>query len=175
MYEWGKVKKVPGNKIAITIYSWTVCIVEWNQKMSYQNSWGFPWFPLILVEKVDDFGIRFGLSIRYGGRTSSTFTTYLLVATNQDVLLTEACYCLRLYGRLFLVNCYLLHVLLNYAQPASNVGGLVIHWTTVELAWQYIAVTRNNLCIIPISLWTTSWSKSHLLVLFLSNIEVRQW
>ena len=24
MYEWGKVKKVPGNKIAITIYSWTV-------------------------------------------------------------------------------------------------------------------------------------------------------
>ena len=29
--------------------------------------------------------------------------------------------------RLFLVNCYLLHVLLNYAQPASNVGGLVIH------------------------------------------------
>ena len=31
--------------------------------------------------------------------------------------------------RLFLVNCYLLHVLLNYAQPASNVGGLVIHLT----------------------------------------------
>ena len=25
MHEWGKVKKVPGNKIAITIYSWTVC------------------------------------------------------------------------------------------------------------------------------------------------------
>ena len=30
---------------------------------------------------------------------------------------------------LFLVNCYLLHVLFNYAQPASYVGGLVIHWT----------------------------------------------
>ena len=29
--------------------------------------------------------------------------------------------------RLFLVNCYLLHVVLNYAQPTSNVGGLVIH------------------------------------------------
>ena len=29
--------------------------------------------------------------------------------------------------RLFLGNCYLLHVLLNYAQPASNVGDLVIH------------------------------------------------
>ena len=25
MYEWGEVKTVPGNKIAITIYSWTVC------------------------------------------------------------------------------------------------------------------------------------------------------
>ena len=25
MYEWGEVKKVPGNKIAITIFSWTVC------------------------------------------------------------------------------------------------------------------------------------------------------
>ena len=54
--------------------------------------------------------------------------------------------------RLFLVNCYLLHVILNYAQPASNVGGLVIHWTTVDLASQYIGVTRNNLCIISISL-----------------------
>ena len=29
--------------------------------------------------------------------------------------------------RLFLVNSYLLHVLLKYAQPASNVGGVVIH------------------------------------------------
>ena len=25
MYEWKKVKTVQGNKIAITIYSWTVC------------------------------------------------------------------------------------------------------------------------------------------------------
>ena len=27
MYEWGKVKKVLGNKTGITSYSWTVCIV----------------------------------------------------------------------------------------------------------------------------------------------------
>ena len=47
-----------------------------------------------------------------------------------------------------IVNCYLLHVLLNYAQPAHNVGGLVIHWTAGELAWQYIAMTRNILCIV---------------------------
>ena len=54
--------------------------------------------------------------------------------------------------RLFLVNCSLLHVLLNYAKPASNVGGLVIHSTAGELAGQYIAMTKNNLCIISISL-----------------------
>ena len=53
--------------------------------------------------------------------------------------------------RLFLVNCSLLHVLLNYAKPASNVGGLVIHSTAGELAGQYIAMTRNNLCIISIA------------------------
>ena len=29
--------------------------------------------------------------------------------------------------RLFLVNCYSLHVLFNNAQPASNMGGLLIH------------------------------------------------
>ena len=45
---------------------------------------------------------------------------------------------------------YLLHVLLNYAQPASNVGGLVIHWT--DLNWLDIAITRNNLFIISIAL-----------------------
>jgi hypothetical protein len=39
-----------------------------------------------------------------------------------------------------IVNCYLVHVLLNYAQPAHNVGGLVIHWTAGELTWQYIAI-----------------------------------
>ena len=49
--------------------------------------------------------------------------------------------------RLFLVNCYLLHVPRLPSQPASNVGGWVI-----ELAWQYIAMTRNNLSIIWISL-----------------------
>ena len=35
---------------------------------------------------------------------------------------------------LFLVNCYLLHVLLSYAQPASSMGGLVIHRSAGELA-----------------------------------------
>ena len=55
--------------------------------------------------------------------------------------------------RLFLVNYYyLLHVLFSYAQSASSVGGLVIHCSAGELAWQYIVVTRNNLCIISISL-----------------------
>ena len=54
--------------------------------------------------------------------------------------------------RLFLVNCYLLHVLLSYAQPASSVEGLVIHRSAGEIAWQYIVMTRNNLCIISISL-----------------------
>ena len=33
----------------------------------------------------------------------------------------------QIVNRLFLVTYYLLHVLLNYVQPASNVGGLVIH------------------------------------------------
>ena len=35
----------------------------------------------------------------------------------------------------FLVNCYLLHVPRLPSQPASNVGGLVIHWTAVEFNW----------------------------------------
>ena len=30
---------------------------------------------------------------------------------------------------MFLVNCYLLHIPRLRSQPASNVGGLVIHWT----------------------------------------------
>ena len=42
-----------------------------------------------------------------------------------------------------LVNWYLLHVPKLPSQPASNVGGLVIHWT---------GLTKNNLCIISISL-----------------------
>ena len=50
--------------------------------------------------------------------------------------------------RLFLVNCYLLHVPRLPSQPASNAGGWVIDFTWLELAWQYIAMTRNNLSII---------------------------
>ena len=45
-------------------------------------------------------------------------------------------------------------VLLNYAQPASNVGGLVIK-IELQVNWldsTYIAIIRNNLCIISISL-----------------------
>ena len=54
--------------------------------------------------------------------------------------------------RLFLVNCYLLHVPRLPSQPASNVRGWVIEKNWLELAWQYIAMTRNNLSIIWISL-----------------------
>jgi hypothetical protein len=48
--------------------------------------------------------------------------------------------------RLFLVNCYLLHVPRLPSQLASNVGGWVINLNWLELAWQYtklgkIAVT----------------------------------
>jgi hypothetical protein len=54
--------------------------------------------------------------------------------------------------RLFLVNCYLLHVSRLSSQPASNAGGWVSDFIWLELAWQYIAMTRNNLSIIWISL-----------------------
>ena len=37
-------------------------------------------------------------------------------------------------NRLFLVNCYQLHILLNYVLLASKVGGLVIHLNCVGLA-----------------------------------------
>ena len=54
--------------------------------------------------------------------------------------------------RLFLVNCYLLHVPRLPSQPAST-GGRLSDWLNwLELAWQYIAITRNNLSIIWISL-----------------------
>ena len=57
--------------------------------------------------------------------------------------------------RLFLVNCYLLHVARLPSQPAStekDLRGWVIEKNWLELAWQYIAVTRNNLYIIWIAL-----------------------
>ena len=50
------------------------------------------------------------------------------------------------------MNCYLLHVSRLPSQPASNLGVWVIDWNWLELAWHYIAMTRNNLCIISISL-----------------------
>ena len=54
--------------------------------------------------------------------------------------------------RLFLVNCYLLHVPRLPFQLASSSRGWVIDFIWLELPWQYIAMTRNNLSIILISL-----------------------
>ena len=50
------------------------------------------------------------------------------------------------------VNCYLLHVPRLPSQPASSRRGWVIDFILLELPWQYIAMTRNNLSIILISL-----------------------
>ena len=55
----------------------------------------------------------------------------MILHTNDNVYPTEADAEIlgkevQIVYRLFLVNCYQLHVLLNYAKPASNVGGLVI-------------------------------------------------
>ena len=58
--------------------------------------------------------------------------------------------------RLFLVNCYLLHVPRLPSQVASSGRGWVIDFIWLELAWQYIVMTRNNLSIIWISL-PSSW------------------
>ena len=54
--------------------------------------------------------------------------------------------------RFFLVNWYLLHVSRLLFQPASSGRGWVIDFLWFELLWQYIAMTRNNLSIILISL-----------------------
>ena len=47
--------------------------------------------------------------------------------------------------RLFLVNCYLLHVSKLSSQPGSSGRGWVIDFFWLRLPWQYIAMTRNNL------------------------------
>ena len=49
--------------------------------------------------------------------------------------------------RLFLVSCYLLHVPRLPSQPASSGRGWVIDVFWLELPWQYIAMTRNNISI----------------------------
>ena len=54
-------------------------------------------------------------------------------------LLTDSCQIsdikkVEIVHSLFLVNCYLLHVLLSYAQPASSMGGLMIHRSAGKLA-----------------------------------------
>ena len=59
--------------------------------------------------------------------------------------------------RLFLVDCYLLHMETYKVKQMQiqiiYMGGSVIHWSGLTV--QYIAVTRNNLCIIWISLTLT--------------------
>ena len=50
--------------------------------------------------------------------------------------------------RLFLVSCYLLH---SFWIMPSQLATWEVEWL-IKLAWQYIAMTRNNLCIISISL-----------------------
>ena len=57
------------------------------------------------------------------------------------------------------VNCYLLHVPRLPSQPASSRRGWVIDFIWFELPWQYIAMTRNNLSIILISLHPTFSNK----------------
>ena len=69
---------------------------------------GSTWFPRILVEKENDFEIRFDLLFSldmawiccYYPRRATILTFELFWgSTNQDVLLTEACYYSRLYGK----------------------------------------------------------------------------
>ena len=87
---------------------------------------------------------------------------------NSDIVLSAHCTCwwrqqrsdtntkeVQIVYRLFLVNCYLLHVPRLPSQPASNVGGWVIDIIWFEVPWEYIAMTRNNLSIIWISLTIT--------------------
>ena len=50
------------------------------------------------------------------------------------------------------MNCHLLYVPRLSFQPASNLGGLLFHFYWLELAWQNIGMTRNNLCIFSITL-----------------------
>ena len=57
--------------------------------------------------------------------------------------------------RLFLVNCYLLHVPRLPFQLASIGRGSVIDFIWLELPRQYMAMTRNNLSIISISIHRT--------------------
>ena len=73
--------------------------------------------------------------------------------------------------RLFLVNCYLLHVPRLPSQPASSGRGWVIDFIWLELPRQYKAMTRNNLRIILISL-LGSTANMHLPSLVIYHQEV---
>ena len=72
--------------------------------------------------------------------------------------------------RLFLVNCYLLHVPRLPTQPASSGRGCVIDFIWLELPWQYIAMTRNKPSIISISLNSRSKRGSRT-----PNIIIKIW
>jgi hypothetical protein len=56
----------------------------------------------------------------------------------------------QIVSRLFLENCYLMHVPRLPSWPGSSGKCWVIGFIWLELPWQYIAMTRNTLSIILI-------------------------
>ena len=81
-------------------------------------------------------------------------TFYVKRYYQSAVLISRAVFCkeVQIVYRLFLMNCYLLYVPRLPSQPASNTGVWVIDFIWLELARQYITMTRNDLSIIWISL-----------------------
>ena len=90
---------------------------------------------------------KFPMHCDHAWRNDSLSKSAQIVLSNKEV---------QIVYRMFLVNCYLLHVPRLPSQPASNMGGWVIDWNWLGLAWQSIAMTKNNLCIISISLLSKS-------------------
>ena len=72
--------------------------------------------------------------------------------------------------RLFLVNCYLLH---SFWIMPSQLATREVEWL-IELAWQYIAMTRNNLCIISISLMSSLFVSSRAPVLLRLKLIIQR-
>ena len=72
----------------------------------------------ILVGKVDDVGIRFDLlaRIRYGLHATNQDVLLIKLLSFFGVLLTEACYCSRLYGS------WVGYCLLSRKEPSLNVS-----------------------------------------------------
>ena len=75
-----------------------------------------------------------------------------LSSQQPEILIDAAFKEVQIVYRLFLVNCYLLYVPRLPSQPASSGRGWVIGFIWLELPWQYIEMTRNNLSIILTSL-----------------------